>query len=153
MDSRSRDASELAIGFRLGLVPQSEIVAWADGIIASLDEPPIDVIDLALMGKAHAQDVIKKLAEMSAGIDPVEALPRALKRFAGRLRSSPEAGPVAAKGLWDIYVQSNYHVPRELLAIAGFDEDYWLARNQTYGTEAEVYGRLLKFFEDFEHAV
>jgi len=153
MDSHSRDAAELAIGFRLGLVPQSEIVTWADGMIASLEDPPVDVIDLALMSKAHPQDVLKKLAEMSGGIGPVEALPRALKRFAGRLRNSPEAGPAAAKGLWDIFVQSRYDVPNELIAIAGFDEDYWLARNQTYGTEAEVYGRLLAFFEGFEHVV
>jgi hypothetical protein len=61
----SRDAAELAIGFRLGLVPQSEVVSWADSVIARMADPPIAAVDLALMGKAHGQDVLNNLAEMS----------------------------------------------------------------------------------------
>jgi hypothetical protein len=150
MDALSRDAAELAIGFRLGLVPQAEVISWADGTIAILNEPPLAVIDLALMGRSHPQDVLSKLMELSGGLAPIEALPHALGRYAERLRSRPEAGPVVAKGLWDIYVQSSSKVPPELAAIAGFDEDYWLARNEGYGTQRDVYAELLAFFERFE---
>jgi hypothetical protein len=151
MDTLSRDAAELSIGLRLGLVPQAEIVAWADDAIARLKDPPLPVIDLALMSKAHSQDVLGKLSELSGGVPPIDVLPQALGRYTDRLRKCPEAGPVVAKGLWDIYVQSDYNVPSELRTIAYFDDDYWLALNETYGTERDVYARLLSFFERFEH--
>jgi hypothetical protein len=84
---------------------------------------------------------------------PFQTLALALKRFKERLREFPELGPAVAKGLWDIYVQSGYKAPGDLTEIAGFDEDYWLARNEGYGTERDVHERLLAFFERLEHVV
>src|SRR5262245_23340723 len=118
MDALSRDAAELAIGFRLGLASQAEVVSWADETIASLSDPPLTLIDLAMMSNAHAHNVLSKLSELSSGLLPVQVLPQALGRYANCLRKSPQAGPAAAKGLWGIYIQSRCDVPRELSPIA-----------------------------------
>jgi hypothetical protein len=146
------DAEMLAVGFRLGLVQQSEIVAWADARILELDDPPIEVIDLACMRKAHAQDIVGKLRELTSGKPPLQVLPAALERYTVRLREDPNLGPVVANGLWDLAVEAQYRVPVEWSAVFGFDEDYWLARNGSGITEADVFADLLSFCERFERA-
>jgi hypothetical protein len=146
------EAEMLAVGFRLGLVQRFEIIAWADEQILELESPSLELIDLASMSKAHAQDIVGKLGELSSGRPVLEVLPSALKRFTGRLRDEPKLGPIVAKGLWELAVESKYQVPRELSPIYAFDEDYWFAQSGTYRTEADVYANLLAFFERFEHA-
>ena len=149
----SRNAAEMAVAFRLGLVTQAEVVAWADGVIAELDDPPDAALDLALMRTAHAQDVLGQLSKMSDGVTAIESLPGALKRFTARLRENPTLGSHVARGLYDIYVESQYHVPEQFDPIAGFDDSYLLARNGTHGTEGDAYRSLLLFCEGFENAV
>jgi hypothetical protein len=145
------EAEILAVGFRLGLVDKSEIIAWADGKIAALDEPPIELIDLACLGKAHALDVLGKLRQLSSPRAPLEVVPSVFKHYTRRLRDNPNLGPIVAKGLWDFVAASNYHIPDELDEIRVFDENYRLARSGTYGTEADAYAALLAICERFEH--
>ncbi|MDH3507088.1 MAG: hypothetical protein OEQ25_08100 [Gammaproteobacteria bacterium] len=147
------EAEILAVGLRLGLVQQLEVIAWADKQILDQDDPSIELIDLASMREAHALDVLGKLRELSPGRPVLEVLPAVLNRFTERLREDPTLGPSVAKGLWDIAVEANYQVPEELSPIFGFDEDYWLAQSGAYGTDADVYANLLTFCERFEHAV
>src|SRR5690349_8819797 len=123
----SRAAAQMAVAFRLSLVTQAEIVAWADGVIAELDEPPDAALDLSLMRTAHAQDILGRLAKLSNGVTAIESLPAVLKEFTARLRENPKLGPAVARGLYDLYVEAQYRVPETLEDIAGFDDSYALA--------------------------
>lgn len=153
MPKLCEEAEQLAVGFRLGLVPRSEIIAWADEMILALDTPQIEIIDLSLMSDAHVQDILHKLGELSSDRPPLKVLPSALQRFNQRLRDHPELGPAVAKGLWDLAVEAKYHVPIELSPIFGFDEDYWLAKNESYGDETDIYAALLDFCETLARVV
>jgi hypothetical protein len=130
-------------------VTSAEIAAWADGVIKNTDDPPLTVIDLALLSNGHPLDVLGKLSEISLGINSVHVLPQVLGRFAPRLRADPSLGPVVARGLYDIFVEANYRVPDELMDIVGFDDAYALAQTEAYGTADDVYRDLLAFVEGF----
>ena len=150
MSRTTDEAGDLRVGYQLGLVSRHEVIAWADDVIASAAEPPYEVIELALMSSAHPQDILSKLRELSPAVTTVSVLPRVLGNLAYRLRDNPALGRGVARALWVVYVESGYDVPPELNSICCFDEDYALAEEGGYGTEAQVFHELLTFAESFK---
>ena len=150
MEDLRRQASELQLALRLGLVERAYIINWADSIIASLESPPIEVIDLALMTKAHAQDIVGKLGEISGEVAVWATLPQVFSQFAAHLRKNPSLGPGVAKGLWSLYAEAGYESPKEFNFAASIDEDYHLAKTGIYGTEAAVFEDLMSCIEAYQ---
>ena len=149
MNRLGGQAADLRVGYQLGLVTRKEVIEWADGVIAGEDDPPYDVIELALMSKAHPEDILGRLHALSPGASTVSVLPRVLGKLSHRLRENPALGSTVARALWGIYVESGYDVPSALNPICCFDDGYALAVDGVYGSEEEVFRDLLAFVESF----
>jgi len=56
--------AELAL--RFGLLHPAAVVPWADGIIVSMDEPPMWAIDLSLAGAEEVRDLLRRISSSMA---------------------------------------------------------------------------------------
>ena len=64
--------SLLAFGLLRGLVSRTDVVEWADRIIARRDQPPAWLLDLSMSAQLHLLDVVSLLNNAGAEIDPVQ---------------------------------------------------------------------------------
>lgn len=152
MKSQQESAAFFKRGLRLGTHSVGEIIEWADSCIAECDSPSSDLIDLAMMAKSNPIDVEGKLGQLAGDIGHLEVAPAVLAAAHKVLLSDPSFGPVLARGLYALYVDCGYDVPDCLKAIAGFDDEYALAKQGIYGTEEDVYNQLLSFAASFDDA-
>ena len=150
MDSMEQKAAYLRVGLRLGVHTVSDVIRWVDSEIECVEEPPITLIELSLMGKANPHEVLEMLYELSAGVSTFNVLRKILGQAHRELVEHPRLGPIFARGLCQIYVESGYEVPDDLRPIGCFKDRFDLARQGTYGTEADVFEDLLKFTAGFD---
>jgi hypothetical protein len=146
-----KKAAYYRLGLQLGTHTVADVIAWADSEIAKLAEPPVDLIDLALMTSASRYDVFDQLGALSGTVKPLDVVETVLKDAHTLLKADPNFGPSLARGLYEFYVECGYEVPNRLLPIASFDDAYALARNGI-DTVEEVYQRLLAFTAEFQDA-
>src|SRR2546422_4866100 len=126
-----REAATLRVGLQLGLVSVQDVVRWANEQITATETPPEALLGLALMAHANPSDV-RALHELSTKVPILDVLPRALGSGVKRLRGDPTLGLIVARGLYQLYVESDYEVPAELRRIGQFDEEYALAKQGSY---------------------
>lgn len=74
MASVSTEAEAYAIGLELGVVPVSDVVAWADRQVAAADVPPPAVCELSMAALLRMQDVVNLLRSIAGPIDSSECI-------------------------------------------------------------------------------
>jgi len=94
------EAEYLRLALAMGLTTADEVVEWADGQIAALDEPPIQVIDVSLAGSWRAVEIMGLLNVVPGEADLARAAHRALGLFLRRLRDGGISLEQAAEMLW-----------------------------------------------------
>lgn len=111
------EAETLRLGLLAGLTQPEGVIVWADRVIAELDEPPIEVIDLALAGNSTI-DELRHLLEQVPG--PAD-LARAAHRHLGLLREYQLAGKLSfeevASRLHLYYLTANVEEGERLMAL------------------------------------
>ena len=150
MDSMKAQTAYLRVALQLGVHTVKEVIHWSDTEIARLEEPPLALIDLALLEKANPLDVLSKLSELSAGIPALSVLREVLGQAHEELLRQPSLGPILARGLYQIFVESGYKVPEDLAPMITFEDRYDLAREGTHGTEEDVLRDLIELTAEFK---
>jgi hypothetical protein len=84
MSSLREQAEYLRISLLMGLIGVADVVRWADAAIGNMTEPPSEIIDLALAGKLHPEDVARMLAQVQGDADLTLAAHRAVGELASR---------------------------------------------------------------------
>jgi hypothetical protein len=84
-DPLPQQAADLAVLYALNLVRGGDVVTWADCLVASLDSPGSDLIDLSLAGN-DLGGIHRLLDELAQGADRDLAFRRALIEVHDRLR-------------------------------------------------------------------
>jgi len=84
-DPLPQQAADLAVLYELNFVRAEDVVTWADCLIASLDSPGSDLIDLSCAGNDPG-GIHRRLAELAKGADRELAFRRALIEVHDRLR-------------------------------------------------------------------
>src|SRR5512142_2383526 len=107
-------AAYFRVALQLGVCTVGDVIRWSDAEIARLEEPPLALIELALLENGNPLDVISKLYQLSAGAPALSVLRRVLGQAHEELVRHPELGPILARGLYQIYVESGYRVPEDL---------------------------------------
>jgi hypothetical protein len=133
----------------MGLMSQRDVIAWADNIIGTCEEPPIEVIDVALAGGLPAHEVMSRLAQIPGEGDLAAAAHRAL----GLLRQRLARGEISLEGA--VQALAAYHcwarVPQgESLAAGNFEEWLYLARAGLYGSLQSVREELIRFLTEHQ---
>jgi hypothetical protein len=93
--SRSDVAAYLTRGLNFGYITVDEVVAWADSIIASEDQPSEAIIDLSLARGRDPLDVAALLASIAGPSDPQVVFRWSMARLARAVD-----GPVMLEPVW-----------------------------------------------------
>jgi hypothetical protein len=143
-------AEYLRLVLAMGLITPDEVVAWADRLIAALDDPPIQVIDVSLAGSRPAVEIMDLLAAVPGRGDLAAAAHQALGLFLRRFRAGGISLEQAAEMLW---AYSNWaSIPEgERLWASNFTDAVYCLRHGYAGTDASVRAEVEEFLA--QHSV
>jgi hypothetical protein len=114
--SLKEEAEYLRLTLAMGLTTPDEVVGWADGQIAALDEPPIQVVDVSLAGSQPAFEIMCLLSAVPGGADLTRAAHRALGLFRCRFRAGGISLEQAAEMLWAYSIWASVSEDEQLRA-------------------------------------
>jgi hypothetical protein len=149
MQTLREQAEFYRLALAMGLMSQRYVNAWADNIIGACDEPPIEVIDVALAASRPTHEVMSRLAEVPGEADLAAAAHRALGLLRQRLVRDELSLEGAVQTLAAYHCWA--HVPEgESLEAGNFQELLYLAREGLYGTFQSVREELLRFLTEHQ---
>ena len=143
------EAEYLQLALAMGLIDPGAVIDWADNMIAAVDNPPIQVIDVSLAASRPATDIMDLLQAVPGDGDPAAAALRVLALFLQRFRAGRVSLERAVDMLW---AYSNWAaVPEdERLQAANFTDALFCAQQGYYGTPNSVRAAVEAFL--VEHA-
>lgn len=147
IDEIKLEAEVLACQVVVGLVAPIDVVEWADGWIARIDEPPYALIEVASAGRLNPLDVASRLRDLSAKPRDAATLRCVLKEFGARLRRTPNEAKLIAQALYQMALSeewANAGIGRQTYS---FDDELDLAASGIYGDLNEVTTRLQRFLD------
>ncbi len=113
-DPLPQQAADLAVLYALNLVRGGDVVTWADCLVASLDSPGSDLIDLSCAGN-DLGSIHRLLDELAQGADRDLAFRRALIEMHDRLRNG------AVELRWVLHIlYNNFVLPGHVVPDTGF---------------------------------
>lgn len=140
-----REALELRV------LEVSDIVQWADDQIAAQENPPYELIELALMSDSNRYDTASQLLRVGTpSLSRAQVLPYVLSKAHGQLLEDPDFGKVLAEGLYQSWFRSNCDFPDALSLCGYFDDAYSLAESGVIGTVDQINRELLEFTAQFQ---
>ncbi len=147
MATLREEAEFWRLALTMGLVDKAMVIAWADQTIASLDDPPIQIIDLSLAANRPAEDFPSLLAAVP-GDGNMSGVAHQVLDF---LRRRIVAGTVSlrhAVQMLRVYGDQARVAEDERLEAANFDDLLAPAEMGHYGTLEGVRQRILEFLEE-----
>ena len=107
MASESTEAEAFAIGIELGIVPVSEVVAWADRHVAAADVPPPAICELSMAESLRTQTVVNLLRSIAGPIDSTECVRLTVGNLLIALQSSEFDPESVARTLFDLALNTD----------------------------------------------
>jgi hypothetical protein len=132
MNKLKTDAEVLKVGFIVGVYEVADVIKWADKEIERLDKPPLALIDLAMMSKAHRDEIKNQLAILSNDSDPLTAIREVLGKLYFTLLDNPTFAPKPAKGLYNLAEKFDFKLPEDIQSMSDFDYSFDLVRGDDY---------------------
>ncbi|MCA9233269.1 MAG: hypothetical protein KDA57_21675 [Planctomycetales bacterium] len=131
----SDSAAYLRCAIEVGLLDLDHAKEWAYGIVAELDIPPVEIIEVA--GSNRRDDVVAKLSVVAKGANMPAAGIALLAQIGLELRaerrSLREALALAMR------VSEVAKLPEDIYqAFNGLDDALWLAEAGTYGNTEDI---------------
>lgn len=116
MDATTRIKTEAEVLRQMliyGLAPVSDVVAWADRLIADTEAPGDVLLDLSMAGSAGPKESARLLEGIDGAAEPFEFARMLLSRFYDHLKLKPEQLREIASALIEIDATTtiNNHVP------------------------------------------
>jgi len=133
-------------GMEAGLCTIEDAKEWAFSVIASLEDPPIHIIDVAT--SKTFEDAHSSLAAAARDAD----VPLAGSRLLGTIRIALMSGELTLRLALRsaMQVARSTSMPRDVYyAFDGVEDALSLAENQTYGTVEQAYAYALEEFDRF----
>ena len=127
----------------------TEVVTWADMIIAREPSPDPAVIDVALSGSRSPADMVTQLREVPGDADPIVVSKGLLGRFLDELTRNPAAGQRIAGWLYQLAAHGE--LPEAVFGWEAYalEDEFELARSGVYGSHEEAVARLRAYLERF----
>ncbi|NWE21125.1 hypothetical protein [Pseudomonas sp. P7548] len=142
--------SYLRVALDIGVIDVVDVVQWADTKLATLENPPYAVIELALMGRSNREEVMWQLLQVATpAISEAEMLPYALAVAHSRLLSEPDLGRRLAEGIYRLWARHGCYLPGALESCGYFDDAYGLADSGIHGSAESIDQELLEFTAGF----
>jgi len=139
----SQKAAELRLCLRAGLIEPSEIIKWADQIIADSNEYDDDIANISLINPNSRKEIISLLGHIVDEADEWEALRGTMGIMHETLLVDQSRAKSFASFLESIWVENNYTVPDDMVFIVGIDDEFYLASEGIYGNVEEATSSLI----------
>ncbi len=101
-DHLKNEAEVLAAALEVGAVSVSDVVAWADAVIAAEEHPHWSVCELAMMGASYDPDVVHGLREVPGVADEVWVRDELVRRLAQGLAEDHTRAERIASALYQL---------------------------------------------------
>lgn len=129
----AQDAALKRLELFLGLISKDGVIAWADEIVAGVDDPPFQLFDISLAGNKSAKEVASLLRELGEDADIEGVSATAFRRFAIARYKELEAGSVSsdevAASLYKVAWQTDLILPMEYAEFCNWvDDEFALVR-------------------------
>ena len=142
----SQTAAFYRLAMQAGLATPEEVIAWADGILASSADYDDDLANIALAANASYKELYLLLGQLASGADHWEALRDVLSRMYRALVENPSRIGEFTHFLY-VWIEHDDAVPDDLKFIISIDDEFGLARDGINGT---VEGVTWSLFEDLK---
>lgn len=147
-DTRHKEEAErLRIGLVGGWKSVKDIVAWADCIVESVQEPPIHFIDISLSENRRTEEVAELLGNVPGLADPIAVMRRCLGDLKHWIGNDYGRAQQAAEYLRTLAGTSSLpegHFGPEPYFLG---DNFALARQGTYGSLADAFSDLLNWLK------
>lgn len=144
MSDLKEQAQALRIGYVAGYVAPTEIIAWADDIIARSAVAVPEIIRVSLSGDQPAAELAAALDGIPGEVRPERVVDLVLCEMARAIRRDPGLGRILARTLYEMYLDGL--VSDESKGEMGyFDDAFDLAANGAYGTVEQVQAKMIAF--------
>lgn len=115
--SLKNEAEVLALALQIGAVSVSDVVAWADAVIAAEEHPHWSLCELATMSASYEPDVVHALREVPGVVDEAWVRGELVHRLAEGLAEDHTRADRIASALYQLAV-ANALPEGELLSLA-----------------------------------
>jgi len=151
MLSLAQEATRELFLLHLGVRTPSDIVAWADSAIAREDKPSFALIELSTASIDRIDHFIELLSLMKGGDDGWPAVREALADVHDFVKARPDTAEKIAGNLWMASSFVGSELPRDLRFFTRFEDSFFLAREEHYGTVQEVLAEFLSVLSSFKN--
>lgn len=126
-----------------GMAPLCEAVAWADGLIARLDEPPYWLIAVSMAD--GVEEALRALEDVKGQVDRAEVWAMLLGNWRELLERHPERDSDIARALYGLAAEGDVPAPGLEGEMMSFWDAIDLARDGIHGVLEEERARLMSF--------
>jgi hypothetical protein len=151
MASLKEQAEYQRLALAMKLVSIEDVVAWADSILASLREPPIEIINVSLAGNRYADEVVDLLAQVQ-GLGDIEA---AAHQVLAILGSKVQDGQITLESAVDrLLTYSNVAAvsEHEQMKASNFQGLLYCVQHDYCGTMEDIRDEIVGFAREVCHS-
>ena len=126
------EAEIMRICLELELISKSEVISWADNVVAKTDQPDLAVIEVSLAKNHYINDILKVLEDVGGTIDLARLYQEVFALMKTKLQPDPDSETLIARALFRMAI--NGDVPDKSAAeeMYRFYDDLDLARYGYY---------------------
>lgn len=138
-------AVALQVGLLGGYVQPTEVVTWADQVIAAGDVPGPDLIEISLGAGLPVEELAQALKAIPGEVGPTRLAQTILRHMAAALRRDPTTSRSIARCLYQMWLDDLTPSPEAKDQMSRLDDAFDLAESGTWGTLTEVRAELAEF--------
>jgi hypothetical protein len=140
MQSITQEAERMSLLRQFGVRNDSDVIAWADSLIAQMDALPDVLLELSMTAPYKTADIISCLNRLRSGSDFWPAFRSTLPLIREFLVSHPERAECVANHLFLACCRFSYSdVPEDLHFVYQFDDAFESASDGIFGNRRKVY--------------
>ena len=139
MATRRSEAEALRIAYGAGLVVKSEVIAWADAVVASEEHPEPLICEIATASHVDPSELHLLLDAVPGAPDPTEVAELLLRSLRVRWQSGAMSVSEVARALYALGQHDRCAFSaNDQMKMLTFDDELGLAETGIYGDVARV---------------
>jgi hypothetical protein len=142
-------AESLRVGLLAGYVSPTEVVAWADGLIAAGGVPEPELIEVSLGGGKPVDELARALSAMRGQARRPRLAGVILRQMAAAVRRDATTARAVAHQLYQMWLDDLVPSAEARAQMGRLDDAFALAESGTWGTLDEVQAELVAFLSEW----
>ncbi|MBM6616335.1 protein kinase [Bacillus suaedaesalsae] len=141
------------LGLGCGLWNKEEVIDWSDKVIVTIDNPPLELLEVSMMSKSKIDDIENKLFELSKIDDEEHSVQIVLSIIAEMLELKHITIERAIRSTSRLLVHTGLSWESRYYNLYSFDDSYDLACNGVHFEINEVEKEFINELEPFKKVI